>query len=406
MSLVNLSNRINKSKKIIVSSILFANSLLIPFSSQAKDVILSWDNSPSFIDGYSVYYGTSHDNLESGIGANEGISGIKLGDQLGFKLSGLNDNQGYYFGVKAYKDNNYSLMSNIVFSPPIDTNTSNSPIITSFNMYLSSSDFITLEIDYQDSSNIQVLTSSISTVKENTNPQSLEVILNGLKVVDENNLEETSNYVAQISTDNLNSGLNTFIAVLSDSEGNYTTSTYVTDKFSTPVAGSSPPTSLEKTLIEILNWDSTNVEILDDMSLESENFQVDIINSNPVYQISLEKGLNSYTQNLTPKGIEIRFSEDLEYEVNIGLNSNYDINLILYTKDSRTNRFLSNKIYLPAGENNKIVPLSEFNFIPNQNYSQSNLILEDLSLIIEKVNIESDLNLEVQVYKLNINEVL
>lgn len=72
--------------------------------SQAKDITLAWDKNPEMdVVGYKVYYKAESSAMPlNGWGATEGDSPIVLGNLTSAKLSGLMDNQTYYFAVSAF----------------------------------------------------------------------------------------------------------------------------------------------------------------------------------------------------------------------------------------------------------------------------------------------------------------
>ncbi len=72
----------------------------------AGDVTLEWDaNTEPTLAGYKLYYKTaSSGSPYNGTGATEGNSSIDVGNVTVFTLTGLNDNESYYFAVTAYDD--------------------------------------------------------------------------------------------------------------------------------------------------------------------------------------------------------------------------------------------------------------------------------------------------------------
>lgn len=90
--------------------------------SQAKDITLAWDKNPEpEVVGYKVYYKaeSSVAPLE-GWGALEGDSPVVVGNLTTAKISGLMDNQTYYFAVSAINAAGVeSPLSEIVASAPV-----------------------------------------------------------------------------------------------------------------------------------------------------------------------------------------------------------------------------------------------------------------------------------------------
>jgi len=106
--------------KIIANwkSILTIFIILLCFqtSSYAKSVTLQWDaNSEPDFAGYKIYYDTDSGALYSGTGAVEGNSPIDVGNVTEYTLTGLADDEVYFFVVTAY-DNE---------TPPLESTYSN-----------------------------------------------------------------------------------------------------------------------------------------------------------------------------------------------------------------------------------------------------------------------------------------
>ncbi len=105
---------------MIVPLLIIATSLL----TFAQDITLSWENSPSFgVKGYKVYFKKGNTDFSSQPArASEGLSPIDTGRSLTASLSGLSDNDIYYFSVTAYDSHDESDFSNIVsnsWMPPL-----------------------------------------------------------------------------------------------------------------------------------------------------------------------------------------------------------------------------------------------------------------------------------------------
>ncbi len=109
--------------------------LLVSAPALAKTVTLSWDASPSAVSGYKVYYDTQSDGTFSGIDAIEGDSPIDVGNVLTYTVTGLYDDEDYYFAVTAYDaSGNESTYSNIVVSSAVSSETptqNTAPVLTS-----------------------------------------------------------------------------------------------------------------------------------------------------------------------------------------------------------------------------------------------------------------------------------
>lgn len=66
-------------------------------------VTLSWSaNSETDLSGYKIYYDTNSGFPYQGTGATEGASGIDVGNQTTYTLTGLTPSQTYYFSVTAF----------------------------------------------------------------------------------------------------------------------------------------------------------------------------------------------------------------------------------------------------------------------------------------------------------------
>lgn len=115
---------------IVESSAIVAPPVVTP--SGDKDVTLSWDSSPSEVNGYKIYYAVdSSQQPFLGTGAAEGDSPIDVGNVLTSTVTGLVDDKVHYFAVVAYDAaGNESSYSNIVESP-IAGVTNNAPILSS-----------------------------------------------------------------------------------------------------------------------------------------------------------------------------------------------------------------------------------------------------------------------------------
>ncbi|WP_029917607.1 putative Ig domain-containing protein [Pelobacter seleniigenes] len=108
--------------------------LLFATTALAKSVTLSWDPSPSNITGYKIYYDTqSAETPFVGIDAIEGDSPIDVGNVLTYTVTGLYDDEDYYFAVTAYDGSgNESTYSNVVVSAAVGTQPQNTaPVLNS-----------------------------------------------------------------------------------------------------------------------------------------------------------------------------------------------------------------------------------------------------------------------------------
>ena len=82
--------------------------------SSAAEVTLAWDaNTETDLMGYKIYYDTSPGDPYYGTGADQGISPITvlcadLNDKFNprFTLTGLSDNEYYYFALTAFDNEN------------------------------------------------------------------------------------------------------------------------------------------------------------------------------------------------------------------------------------------------------------------------------------------------------------
>ena len=99
---------------------LFLGVLFFTSTSYSRSITLSWDASPSEVDGYKVYYEKENDDAPlDGTSANEGPSPIKVGNVL-TKTINVDDDGWYYFAVTAYDVNgNESTYSNTVGAKPL-----------------------------------------------------------------------------------------------------------------------------------------------------------------------------------------------------------------------------------------------------------------------------------------------
>lgn len=101
--------------------------LLIFGYAEAKDVTLAWDQNPEpDVVGYKVYYKAESSAAPlDGWGASEGDSPIIVGNRTSARISGLQDNQTYYFAVSAFNASGVeSPLSDIVASATV-------PVLTS-----------------------------------------------------------------------------------------------------------------------------------------------------------------------------------------------------------------------------------------------------------------------------------
>lgn len=86
--------------------------LVLAFPAFAKDVTLSWDASPSEVDGYKIYYSSAPDIVSGEVKI------ITAGKVLSHQIAGLDNAGEQYFAVTGYDDTgNESEFSNIVMSP-------------------------------------------------------------------------------------------------------------------------------------------------------------------------------------------------------------------------------------------------------------------------------------------------
>ena len=90
--------------------------MAIPTVSEAKNVTLSWDPSPTqSVSGYTLYWST-----DSSIPIQD-RSAVDCGMVLNQVVVNLADNETHYFAVTAHDaSDNESVYSNIVFSDPIE----------------------------------------------------------------------------------------------------------------------------------------------------------------------------------------------------------------------------------------------------------------------------------------------
>ncbi len=88
------------------------NAPLSPPTGLAADtsttaINLTWNANPEpDLAGYKLYYDTDSGHPYEGTGANEGNSGIDVGNTLKYQLTGLNTSIIYYIAVKAYDNTN------------------------------------------------------------------------------------------------------------------------------------------------------------------------------------------------------------------------------------------------------------------------------------------------------------
>lgn len=92
-------------KKIISGALIASLVMLFSTISQAADVTLSWNASASEVQGYRIYYGTTHGNY---------TDSVNVGNVTQYKLSGLQANVTYYFVTRAYNGGAESGNSNEV----------------------------------------------------------------------------------------------------------------------------------------------------------------------------------------------------------------------------------------------------------------------------------------------------
>ncbi len=123
-----------KSQFVKASILLVLLTVLSAVPAFAKKVTLSWDASPSEVTGYKVYYDTQSDTAFEGIDAIEGDSPIDVGNVLTYTVTGLYDDEDYYFAVTAYDaSGNESTYSNIVASSSTSATPTenNAPVLSS-----------------------------------------------------------------------------------------------------------------------------------------------------------------------------------------------------------------------------------------------------------------------------------
>jgi hypothetical protein len=110
---------------IISLSLFLLASPVIP-SALAADVTLAWDANPpeDHVDGYILYYRLGSNDGPEGMDAYQGPSPIVIPlEELGnpsfpeYKLTGLRDDEEYWFSVKAYNNAGESQNSNWVGYP-------------------------------------------------------------------------------------------------------------------------------------------------------------------------------------------------------------------------------------------------------------------------------------------------
>jgi hypothetical protein len=89
---------------------------------ETKDVTLSWDASPSDVDGYNIYYVAGS---EADLEAANNPSTVNVGNVLTYTLTGLDGTVEHSFAVTAYASGNESSYSNIVLSEAL---TAESPV--------------------------------------------------------------------------------------------------------------------------------------------------------------------------------------------------------------------------------------------------------------------------------------
>jgi hypothetical protein len=115
-------------KKYLRYLLLSLGLLLLMFGvAQAKDITLAWDQNPELdVVGYKIYYKAESSAAPlDGWGANEGDSPIVVGNLTSATISGLLDNQTYYFAVSAFNAAGVeSALSDIVASAVV-------PVLTS-----------------------------------------------------------------------------------------------------------------------------------------------------------------------------------------------------------------------------------------------------------------------------------
>ena len=120
-------------KSVVLRKGIFALllTLLCATSVFAKTVTLSWDASPSDVAGYKVYYDTQADGTFAGIDAIEGDSPVDVGHVLTYTVTGLYDDEDYYFAVTAYDaSGNESIYSNTVVSNAVSAQ-NRAPVLSS-----------------------------------------------------------------------------------------------------------------------------------------------------------------------------------------------------------------------------------------------------------------------------------